>query len=141
MNHCVKSVRSRSCSGPHFSRISRHSDFKSECEKMRENSDQNNSKYGHFLRSEWCSSFSKIFTVTAKSRYFCKKAPLEMFHLVFLKTAIRKTLEKFWKTSVIHFFIHKVTFVNFEKNKIPCRNLNGSLEIFTLLKLLGQKKF
>ena len=123
---------------PAFPRIRTLSPNVRRCGK---NSDQNNSKYGHFLRSEWCSSFSKIFTVTAKSRYFCKKAPLEMFHLVFLKTAIRKTLEKFWKTSVILFFIHKVTFVNFEKNKIPCRNLNGSLEIFTLLKLLGQKKF
>ena len=123
---------------PAFPRIRTLSPNARRCGK---NSNQNNSKYGQFLCSEWCSSFSKIFTVTAKSRYFCKKAPSEMFHLVFLKTAIRKTLEKFWKTSVIHFFIHKVTFVNFEKNKIPCRNLNGSLEIFTLLKLLGQKKF
>ena len=37
--HCVKSVRIRSYSGPYSVR-------------MRENTDQNNSKYGHFLRSD-----------------------------------------------------------------------------------------
>ena len=36
--HCVKSVRIRSYSGPYSVR-------------MRENTDRNNSKYGHFLRS------------------------------------------------------------------------------------------
>ena len=36
--HCVKSVRTRSCSGPYSVR-------------MRENKDQNNSEYGHFSRS------------------------------------------------------------------------------------------
>ena len=50
--HCVKSVRIRSYSGPHFPafglniRISPHS------VRMRENVDQNNSEYGHFSRSE-----------------------------------------------------------------------------------------
>ena len=36
--HCVKSVRIRSYSGPYSV-------------KMRENTDQKNSEYGHFLRS------------------------------------------------------------------------------------------
>ena len=40
--HCVKSVRNRSYSGPSISPYSI---------RMRENTDQNNSEYGHFLRS------------------------------------------------------------------------------------------
>ena len=52
----MKSVRIRSYSGPHFFRIFPHSDWirrhtpciQSECGK---NVDQNNSEYGHFLRS------------------------------------------------------------------------------------------
>ena len=45
--HCVKSVRIRSYSGPHFSRIFPHSG------KYGKNTDHNNSEYGHFLRSGW----------------------------------------------------------------------------------------
>ena len=37
--HCLKNVRIRSCSAPNSIR-------------MRENADQNNSEYGHFLRSD-----------------------------------------------------------------------------------------
>ena len=54
--HCVKSVRIRSFSGPHFPafglnkeeilRISPYS------VRIRENTDQKNSEYGHFSRSE-----------------------------------------------------------------------------------------
>ena len=68
--HCVKSVRIRSYSGAHFSRIFPHSDWirrdiQSECRyfsvfspnvrKCGKNADQNNSEYGYFLRSdaEW----------------------------------------------------------------------------------------
>ena len=53
LNHCVESVRIRSYSGPHFPafglilRISPYS------VQMWENTDQNNCKYGHFLRSEY----------------------------------------------------------------------------------------
>ena len=61
--HCVKSVRIRSYSGPHFSRIFTHSDwirkdtpslsvFSLNSGKCEENADQNNSEYRHFLRSE-----------------------------------------------------------------------------------------
>ena len=39
-NHCMKSFHIWSYSVPQFSRI-------------RENADQNNSEYGHFLRSEY----------------------------------------------------------------------------------------
>ena len=39
--HCVKSVRIRSYSDPHFL----------ESDGMRENTDQNNTEYGHF--SQW----------------------------------------------------------------------------------------
>ena len=47
-NHCVKSVRIRRSSGPHFPafRLNTYS------VRMRENADQSNSEYGHFLRSE-----------------------------------------------------------------------------------------
>ena len=50
-NHCVKTVRIRSYSGPHFSCIFPHSDFGIQCKcgKMQEN----NFQYGLFLRSEY----------------------------------------------------------------------------------------
>ena len=44
--HCVKSVRIRSYSGPHFCRIFAHSN----AGKCGKNTDQNNSEHGHFLR-------------------------------------------------------------------------------------------
>ena len=60
LNHYVKSVRIRSYSGPHFSRIFLHLDwirrdtpylsvFSPNAWKCRINSDQNNSEYGYFL--------------------------------------------------------------------------------------------
>ena len=57
--NCVKSVRIRRYSGPHFSRIFPHSDwirlylsvFSLNTEKCGKNADQNTSKYGLFLRS------------------------------------------------------------------------------------------
>ena len=55
-NHCVKRVRIRSYSGPHFSRIFSHSDwylfvFSPNTGKYGKNVDQNNSEYRLFLRS------------------------------------------------------------------------------------------
>ena len=50
-NHCVKSFRIRSYSGPYFSRI------------FRENTDQNNSQYGHFLRSGFSNFKITIFKI------------------------------------------------------------------------------
>ena len=47
--HCVKSVRIRSYSGLYSVR-------------MRENTDQNNSEYGHFLQSDMLSSIKLILT-------------------------------------------------------------------------------
>ena len=44
--HCVKSVRIRSYSGQHFLAFSQYS------VRMQENANQNNSEYGHFLRSD-----------------------------------------------------------------------------------------
>ena len=51
--HCVKSVHIRSYSGLHFSRIFPHSDwmFSPNGEKCGKNAVQNNSEYGHLLRS------------------------------------------------------------------------------------------
>ena len=48
--HHAKSVRIRSYSGPHYS------------VRMRENADQNNSEYGHFLRSVPCRKETKMPT-------------------------------------------------------------------------------
>ena len=42
---CVKSVRIRSYSGPYFPAVGLNT------KRIQENTDQNNSKYGHFLRS------------------------------------------------------------------------------------------
>ena len=52
--HCVKRIRIRSYSGPHFSRIFPHSDwiFSPNAGKCGKNAGQNNSEYGHILRSE-----------------------------------------------------------------------------------------
>ena len=54
--HCVNSVRIRSYSGPHFLAFGLNTEryfaslhIQSKC---KENADQNNSKYGHFSRSE-----------------------------------------------------------------------------------------
>ena len=49
VNYYVKSVRIRSYAGPYFPALLRISPCSV---RMRENTSQNNSKYGHFLRSE-----------------------------------------------------------------------------------------
>ena len=55
--HCVKSVRILSYSGPHFPAFGLNTERYSVLRispysvRMRENAPQNNSKYGHFLRS------------------------------------------------------------------------------------------
>ena len=60
--HCVKSVRIRSFSGPHFARIFQRLDwirrdnpclsvFSPNARKCGKNGGQNNSEYGHFLHS------------------------------------------------------------------------------------------
>ena len=46
--HCVKCVRIRSYSGPHFSAFGLNTERYSV--RMRENADQNNSEYGHFTQ-------------------------------------------------------------------------------------------
>ena len=64
-NHCVKSVHIRSYSGPYFPAFGLNMDRYSVLRispysvRMRENTDQNNSEYGHFLRSEYFSSHTE----------------------------------------------------------------------------------
>ena len=53
--HCVKSIRIPSYSGPYSVR-------------MRENTDQNNSKYEHFLRSEDKLGRERIQQIQSKNR-------------------------------------------------------------------------
>ena len=76
--HCVKSVRIRSYSGPHFSHIFPHLDWirrgasylsvlSPNSGKRRKNTDQNNSKYWHFLCSataanNTCQWLQRIFS-------------------------------------------------------------------------------
>ena len=48
--HCVKSGHIRSYSGPHFPAFVQNTE-KCYSVRMRENTDLNNSEYGHFLRS------------------------------------------------------------------------------------------
>ena len=58
--HCVKSVRIRSYSGPHFPAFGLNTErygISPHSVRMRENADQNNSEYGHFLCSENVSRF------------------------------------------------------------------------------------
>ena len=58
-HHCLKSVRIRNYSGPYFPAIGLNTEKYSECGKvgqiirMWENKDQNNSEYGHSLRSAY----------------------------------------------------------------------------------------
>ena len=52
MAHCVKSVRIRNYSGPHFLKFGLNTERYSVSLRMWENVDQNNSEYGHFLRSD-----------------------------------------------------------------------------------------
>ena len=47
LSHCVKNLRIRSYSGQHFPAFGLPYSV-----RMRENADQNNCEYGHFLRSE-----------------------------------------------------------------------------------------
>ena len=55
--HCVKSVRIRSYSGPYFPTFElntkRYGSNSPYSVRMQENTDQNNSEYGHFLRTMW----------------------------------------------------------------------------------------
>ena len=64
-NHCVKSVRIWNYSSPHFPTFGLNTEryFVSLLIlRMWENTDQNNSEYGHFLRSELISN-AQNFTV------------------------------------------------------------------------------
>ena len=82
--HCVKSVLIRSYSSPHFSRIFPHSDWtrrvslriQSECGKIRENVDQNNSEYEQFLRSA-----SNLHLTNNNSKYAQSSYNLKYFDL------------------------------------------------------------
>ena len=56
MIHCVKSFRIRSCSGPYSAR-------------MRENTDQNNSEYGHFLYSDSLQSMLVLVSLPFKQTF------------------------------------------------------------------------
>ena len=86
--HCVASVRIRSYSSifPAFSHNRTEYGeilplrIHSECRKMRENADQNNSEYRHFLRSE--SNWSTIFLHS----YFC----------IYLRNIIGKCFPILW---------------------------------------------
>ena len=49
--HCVKSVRIRSYSGPHFPAFGLNTERYGCSVRMRENADENNSEYKYFLRS------------------------------------------------------------------------------------------
>ena len=61
--HCVKSVRIRSFSGPYFPafglNMDRYRVSLQNSVRMRENTDQDNSEYGHFSRSEMLTGKSK----------------------------------------------------------------------------------
>ena len=64
--HCVKRVCIRSYSGPHFPTFrlntERHRVFLAFSPNVG-NADQNNSKYGHFLRSAFCKLASTIHNI------------------------------------------------------------------------------
>ena len=68
----VKSVRIQSYSGLHFHVFGLNME---KCGKMRENADQNNSEYGHFLRSVVVAVFSLVHydTLLQKATDITKK--------------------------------------------------------------------
>ena len=67
--HCVKYVPIRSYSGPYFPALGLNTDAVNSV-RMRENTDQNNSEYGHFLRSASLWFPSKIFFITITYVYY-----------------------------------------------------------------------
>ena len=74
--HCVKSVLIRSYYGPHFPAFGLNTEIRSMSPysvQMRENVDQNNSEYGHFLRSDTLYACNHIYngfyTVILKCSY------------------------------------------------------------------------
>ena len=116
-NHCVKSVRIWSYSGLYFPafglntvvRISPYS------VQMRENTDQNNSEYGHFLRSEYksCSLCTKILSHSDQKSliYFLSKSKTvfrkELFCEKIKKWKADRCPYMLWKTcTVILSFVH-----------------------------------
>ena len=50
--HCVQSVRIRSYSGPYFPAFGQNTERYPYSVRMRENTNQNNSEYGHILRND-----------------------------------------------------------------------------------------
>ena len=85
--HCLKGVRIWSYSGPHFSCIFPLSNwiqrdtlsvFSSNAGKCRKNTDQNNSEYGHFLRSVY---FQRSHFFTLPSNYFDEAVTWEQLFL------------------------------------------------------------
>ena len=68
--HCIKSVRIRSYSGPHFPAFGLNTEFciSPYSVQMRENADQNNSEYRHFSRSAESSVFHLTLLTMAKQR-------------------------------------------------------------------------
>ena len=91
--HCVKSVRIRSYSGQHLSRIFQHSDV----EKCAKNADQNNSEYGLFLRSALYKLMSTYWEILIE-RYLFKDlwwSPLEKY-LQFLTMFVKRCILNPW---------------------------------------------
>ena len=85
--HCIKSVRIWSYSGPHFSRIFRHSEYLSvfspNAGKCGKNADQNNSEYGHFLRGAY-----STLLFSRKENIKCSEVVLVAVHCNFLISCI-----------------------------------------------------
>ena len=76
--HYMRNIRIRSYSGPHFFRIFPHLDwiwrdtphlsvFSPNAGKCGKNADQNNSEYGHFLRSANCGSYRRRLLTSSSS--------------------------------------------------------------------------
>ena len=70
MKHCVKSVPIRSFSGPHFAVFGLNAERYGV--QMWQNTDEKNSKYGHFLRSEMgLKSLKIVFTMLKTRKNLC----------------------------------------------------------------------
>ena len=89
--YCMKSVRIRSYSVPHFSAFGLDTEIRSISSysvQMRENADQNNSEYRHFLRSAIHQAFQQFLYA---SRIILHK----LLHIMFLHLNHKKLLKGF----------------------------------------------
>ena len=94
-HHCMKSVHIRSYSSPYFP--TRRLDTYSVA--LRENTDQNNSDYGHFLRSTW-----------RKQQWYCRIIRIIMLQLIVIISKLELDLTVKFLSPMFHLSVTVQTY-------------------------------